>query len=42
MNKFTYSYPTKVYFGGGVAADADDAPLFFCSVQERAAARGSA
>lgn len=22
MNKFTYSYPTKVYFGGGVAADA--------------------
>lgn len=22
MNKFTYSYPTKVYFGEGVAAEA--------------------
>ena len=22
MNKFTYSYPTKVYFGEGAAADA--------------------
>ena len=22
MNKFTYSYPTKVYFGQGIAAEA--------------------
>lgn len=22
MNKFTFSYPTKVYFGEGAAADA--------------------